>query len=154
MDILCAVRPAAGEHTTGATVLTAVRNLRVQGPVALDGPLFDAARQFTTSRQRLGHPVQLELSCSICGDGFGYPELLRGHLVDEHAYRLMCSYCGDFECTPGNNDLFPEHLKSKHPEVARNDSLVSKPYLRYFELVILAYQHSSPRAPELHPPPR
>ncbi|KAH9056998.1 hypothetical protein EDB87DRAFT_1146186 [Lactarius vividus] len=149
MDILCALRLADGEHVTDVIVLTAMRNIRVQ---ASDTPLFDAARIFTTSRQRSGRPVQMELSCTICGDNFEYPVSLRRHLVDQHAYRLMCSYCDDFEFTPKHRDhlVFREHLKSKHPQVARNNSRILDPF--FIGLVFLVDQHSSLRAPESHPP--
>ncbi|KAH9018046.1 hypothetical protein EDB84DRAFT_662750 [Lactarius hengduanensis] len=148
--ILCALRRAGGgEHATNLTVLTAVRNLRVQGAVALDKPLIDAARLFTTLRRRSGRPVKLELSCSVCDNSFRSLPSLRGHLLDQHAYRLVCSYCRDFECTPEHPHQFREHLKYEHPEV---DSLIRGPCSRNLEPVILVYRHSSLRAPESHLP--
>ncbi|KAH9059955.1 hypothetical protein EDB87DRAFT_680714 [Lactarius vividus] len=151
-DILCALCPAGAADIN---VLTALRSLRVRA-VAFSGPLGDAIRSFVTSRRRLGRPVKSELLCFVCDYSSRYPQSLRGHLVDEHAYRFLCSYCSNFECTQehNSNDLFQEHLKSKHPRVARNDPLISRPFLGIFGLGRLVDQHSSPRAPVSRVSPR
>ncbi|KAH9018089.1 hypothetical protein EDB84DRAFT_1520259 [Lactarius hengduanensis] len=148
-NILCALFPAGGGYTTGTTVLTALRNLRVQA-VAVDGSLRDAIRSFIISRRHSGCPVKSDFLCFACDYSSRYPQSLRRHLVDRHAYRLLCSYCSDFECTREHNNLFQEHLKNKHPEVARNDALISEPFLGHFG--ILVDRHSSPHPPSSHPP--
>ena len=60
MDILCALRPSDEEHPTDTTVLPFLRNLHVQDPMPRDGPLWDAAQSFITSRLLSGHPVELD----------------------------------------------------------------------------------------------
>jgi len=153
-DILCALRPAEGEHTTYSTVLPALRNLRVQKPMAIDEPLWDAAQSFITSRRLSSHPVELQVLCHICNTSFTQQQELKSHLVGKHAYRTVCSYCGDFECTPGHN-RFPGHLRSKHPEVARNDVLISDLSLIIFppsQLDRLVNRHSSLRMPDIVTP--
>jgi hypothetical protein len=117
-EILCALRPADGGHTT---VLPVLRNLRVQEPMSISGPLWDTAQSYITSRLLSGRPVELHASCYICDSRFTRQQELKGHLVNEHLYRIVCSLCGDFECKPGYNDLFREHLLSKHPELVHPD---------------------------------
>src|SRR6266702_4253766 len=134
-DILCALRPADGGHTTDTTVLPSLRNLRVQEPMPIDGPLWDAAQSFITSRQLSGRPVELYVSqflCHICNTGFTRRQELQRHLVVKHAYRVVCSYCGVFEWSQARIYQFREHLASKHPEVAHTDTLISNPALQSF----------------------
>ncbi|KAI9450236.1 hypothetical protein BJY52DRAFT_199217 [Lactarius psammicola] len=148
-DILCALRPVDGGHTT---VLPDLRDLQVEEPMAMHGPSWDAVQSFITSRTLSGRSVQVylrEYSCHVCDASFGQQQGLNSHLGDQHAYRIVCSYCSDVECKPGHNHLFGEHLKSKHSEVARNDALITKPLLTPFELDNLIIRHSSLRAPDL-----
>ncbi|KAH8996851.1 hypothetical protein EDB92DRAFT_1842313 [Lactarius akahatsu] len=120
-DILRALGPADGEHITDETVLPALHNIRVQ-PMSIDVPLWDAAQPFLASRRLSDRPVELQFLCHICNTTFSFTEQqeFKTHLTDEHDYRIVCSYCSDFEWS-GYNDLFPEHLESKHPEVAHNE---------------------------------
>ncbi|KAH8992924.1 hypothetical protein EDB92DRAFT_1855640, partial [Lactarius akahatsu] len=124
-DILRALHPASREHTAGTTtsMLPALRNLRVEEPIAMDGPSWDAVQSFITSRSLSGRPVQVNApsyQCHICRASFGQEQIIKVHLREVHRYKMMCSYCGDFEFAPKNNHLFQEHLKNKHPEVVRN----------------------------------
>ena len=155
-DILCALRPADGAHTTNTTVLPSLRNLRVENSMAMYGPSWDAVQSLITSRWLSGRPVQVyarEYSCHICLSSFTGQQELKLHLVDKHLYRIVCSYCGDFEWSPGYNRLlFREHLESIHPEVARNDPLISMlnplfTHLLPFQHDSLADWHGSLRAP-------
>jgi hypothetical protein len=152
-DILRALSRADGGHTSDTTVLPSLRNLRVIMPVQIDeqflGPFWDSAQSFITSRRLSGRPVELHLLCSLCDTSFTRQEGLKIHLVDKHAHRIVCSYCGDFDCEPGHRDLFREHLRSKHPEVARNDALISGPFIGASELRLLVTRHSSVRAPDV-----
>ena len=129
-DILCALHPADGDHPTDPTVLPSLRNLHVQEPMRPEMPLWDASRSFIASRLLSGRPVELiaSLSCHLCfrTTSFTTQQELKRHFVDNHLGRIVCSYCGDFECKPGHNDLFREHLESKHP-VAHNDTHISNP---------------------------
>jgi hypothetical protein len=115
-DILCALRPADGGHTADTTVLPTLRNLRVRMPKPIDGPFRDAALSFFTSRRLSGRPIELEFLCHICNTNFTRQQELKAHLVDKHAYRIVCSHCvdDDFERKPGSDHLFRDHLESKH----------------------------------------
>jgi hypothetical protein len=157
-DVLCALRPADGLHTTDITVLSALRILRVEESMKLDGPSWDAVQSFVTSRWLSGPPVQMyarECSCHICGyTSFRGQQLLKTHLVTEHAYRIVCSYCGGFEWSLGYDRLsFREHLKNKHPEVARNDPIISNTLLTsltsHFHHDSLLNWHGSLRTPDM-----
>jgi hypothetical protein len=162
-DVLYALRPADGSHTTDIDVLPALRILRVEKSMELDGPSWDAVQSFVASRWLSGPPVQVyaqECSCHICGfTGFEGQRVLKTHLVNEHAYRIVCSYCGDFEWSPGyvllplQKPSFREHLKNNHPEVARNDPIVSNPLLTsltsHFRHDSLLDWHGSLRAPDM-----
>ncbi|KAH9171645.1 hypothetical protein EDB89DRAFT_1080650 [Lactarius sanguifluus] len=152
--ILCALGLVEEGHIS---VLPSLRHLHIENLMAMNEPSWDSLLSFITLRSRSGHPVQVNVTfyqCHICHASFRQQEGLDRHLVDEHAYRHICLYCDDFECTPGHNDLFREHLESKHPESVRNDTLVSDTFLRLFNLSPLADRHSSLRATESHPPPR
>ena len=138
IDILRALGLAGGEYRTDANVLPALHNLRVQEPMPIDGPLWDAAKSFITSRRFSGRPVESYVSrflCHICNSTiFTQQQELKRHLAVRHAYRIVCSYCGDFEYIPGytGSRLFREHLTSKHPEVAPTDTRISNPALQSF----------------------
>ncbi|KAH9043529.1 hypothetical protein EDB83DRAFT_2407588 [Lactarius deliciosus] len=135
MDVLHALRPADGVHRTDTLVLPALRNLRIEPTITVDGPLWDAVQSFVTSRWLSGRPVEVyarEYLCRICVSIFKEQQELKCHLLDKHSYLLVCTYCGDFECKLGYDVQFREHLASKHPEVAHNDTLVSDPALRSY----------------------
>ena len=152
-DILCALRPSNEENTT---MLSSLRHIRVQEPMVMHGPSWDAVQSFIALRSISGRPVEVDapsFQCHICHVSYEEPQGLKRHLRDNHSYRLLCSYCGDFECMPGHNDLFREHLESKHPEVARMDELISKPsLLPPIQLNSPPEWHSSLRAPDIGTP--
>jgi hypothetical protein len=115
-DILRALSPTDGDYTT---VLPALRYLFVENPMTVNESC-GALLLFITSRSRFRRPVQVNVplsECHICHAMFRQQNVPDRHLKDEHGYRTMCSYCDDFECTPGGHDLFREHLNSKHREV-------------------------------------
>ncbi|KAH8989554.1 hypothetical protein EDB92DRAFT_1947285 [Lactarius akahatsu] len=133
MDILYALRPADGVHRTDIPVLPALRNLRIEEAVPVDGPLWDAVQSFITSRWLSGRPVEVyarEYSCRICVSIFKEQQECKSHLLDKHSYLLVCTSCGDFECKPGYNDRFREHLANNHPEVAHTGTRISNPALQ------------------------
>jgi hypothetical protein len=145
-DILCALGPDGGH----ASILPSLRHLRAQKPIVMHGPSWDAVQSFITSRSISGRPVQVDApsyQCHICHVSSEEPQGLKLHLRDNHRYQILCSYCDDFECTSVQNDLFREHLESKHPEIARMDALISSPSIRPFQLNSLLGRHSSLRAP-------
>ena len=128
-----------------ATVLPALRHLHIQNFMALNGPLWNDLH----SLQRLSahSDVELHLSCHICAASLTQLEALKTHLVSAHAYQVVqgdiCSYCGDFECKSGHRDLFREHLKSEHPDIARNDELISQPFLTPSQFGHLVMRHTT-----------
>jgi hypothetical protein len=131
-DILCALGPADGGH---ATVLPALDYLHVENPMAMNEPSWDALLSFINSRSLSGHPVGANVplsECHICLASFREQQGLERHLQDKHAYRIMCSYCGDFKHEPGHDPSFLEHLESKHPEDALDDALIFKDSLSPF----------------------
>jgi hypothetical protein len=143
--ILRALGLAERWHTT---VLSALCYLRVENPMAMNEPSWDALRSFITERALSGHPVHVNLPlhlCDVCHASFREKQELKRHLIDKHAYRMMCSYCSDFELTPGRNHQFRGHLKSTHSEVVLNDGLINTP----FQLVRLVSEHSSLCAPDI-----
>ena len=140
--ILQAFPPTNGSNTT---VLPGLCHIRIEDPLVMNVQLWDA---FQSSRRLCGHPVELQISCHICEHSVTQLRVLQRHLKDVHGYGLMCSYCGDFECNSGKNDLFPEHLQKKHPEVARNDALISSRAIYASELRRVVERHSSLRASE------
>ena len=149
-EILCALGRADGGHTA-QPVLPALRHLRVENPMRMNEPSWGDLLSFINSRSLSGRPVQVNMPlslCHICHASFRQQTGVERHLVDEHAYRIMCSHC-DFECTPGHNDLFRKHLESEHPEVARNDALIYKSFLKSFQLSRLVNRHSSLREPDI-----
>ena len=146
-NILCALGPADGGNTT---VLPALRNLRVKNPMAIHrvGPSWDTVQSFIASRSLPDRSNQPSYQCHICSASFGQPQELQRHLGDKHVCRIVCSYCDDFECLPGRNDLFPEHLDRQHPDVAFKDTLMSNRSLRRLrpsQLDNLVSRHSSLR---------
>ena len=152
-NILCALRPANEGNTS---ILSSLLHVRVQGPMVMHGASWDAVQSFITSRSISGRPVKvdaLSYQCHDCQSSYKEPQGLRRHLRDSHRYQILCSFCGDFECAPEHNDLFREHLESKHPEVARMDELISKPsLLPPIQLISPPDWHSSLRAPDIGTP--
>jgi hypothetical protein len=151
-DILCVLGPASEGNTH---ILPSLRHIRAQKPMVMDGPSWDSVQSFITKRSIPGRPVEFNApsyQCHICHDSFKEQQGLKRHLRDKYGYQILCSYCGEFECRPGRNGLFREHLESKHAEVARNDKLISKPSLTPSQLVGLFNRHSSLRAPDIVKP--
>ena len=127
--VLRAFCRADDRHTT---VLSALRHLNVEDPMETNEQSWDALLSFVNLRSLSGRPVQVNVplfQCHVCRAGFRQQKVLERHLEDEHAYRVMCSYCANFEWTTGHNDLFREHLDSEHPEVASKDALIWSPLL-------------------------
>ena len=114
-------------HNEDPSVLPSLRQLRVQKPMVMRGPSWDAVQSFITSRSISGRPVQVDApsyQCHICGLSSGEQQPLKRHLRDNHGYQILCTYCHDFEpkYTLGSNYLSQEHLENKHPEVPRMDT--------------------------------
>ena len=130
------------------------RSVRVQNPIAMGGPLWNSVQSLITSRWISGRPVQVfapSYQCHICRYGFKKQHELKLHLRDGHRYQILCSYCDEFECTPGQRYLFQEHLESEHHQIVHNDALISTPSLTPLPFDSLVDQHSSLRAPDVVP---
>jgi hypothetical protein len=159
-DILCALRPADRGRTNETSALPALRNLHADKPIEMHGLSWDAIQSFIISRSLSGRPVKVHVpsyQCHICHANFEQQQALKCHLGGKHVYQFLCSYCGDFECTPsrGLAHLLREHLEDKHPDVARNDKVISNPFLTSLSPLqheSLVYRHGSVRAPELAVP--
>ena len=148
--ILCALR-----HNGDTSALPSLRRLRVQKPMVMDGQSWDCVQSFITSRWISGRPVKVNAPsyrCHICHSSSKEKLAVKHHLRHKHGYKIFCSYCGEFECTPGKTDLFQEHLGNKHPEIAHNDGLISKPSLSNIQLENLVDQHGSLRPQDVVPP--
>ena len=146
-DILCALGPA-NEGSTA--MLPSLRQVRLQKPIAMDGPSWDSVQSFITARSISSRPVKVKppsYQCHICHASFQVQHGLKGHLRDKHGYQILCSYCGDFECTLSHLDLFRKHLGSQHSEIMHNDTLIIKPSLTHLQLSNLVNRYSSLRAP-------
>ncbi|KAH9171660.1 hypothetical protein EDB89DRAFT_2243343 [Lactarius sanguifluus] len=125
--------------------------LHIENPMAMNEPSWDGLLSFITIRSRSGRPVQVNMpfkQCHICHASSREQKGLDRHLVDEHAYRMLCSYCGDFDCKPGHNDLFRKHLRREHLEASRKDARIWSSSLTALQLDSLVSQHSSMRAPD------
>ena len=117
----------------------------------MDGPSWDSVQSFITARSISGSPVEVKApsyQCHICRGSFEEHKL-KHHLRDIHGHQMVCSYCADFKCTTGHFKQFLKHLRLKHPEIAHNDALISKPSLTRPQLNNLVYQHSSLRPPDV-----
>ena len=140
------------------TMLPSLRLFDVDKNIEMVGPSWDSVQSFITSRSIFGRPVDIHgtsYQCHICyasGYSSDAPGLKR-HLREKHRYKVLCSYCGEFECTPGQSDLFPKHLKDKHPKIAHNDIPISEPSLTVTQMNDLVNRHTSLRAPDVVPPP-
>ena len=151
-DILCALCP---DNEGVTTLLPSLRHVRVQKPIGMYGPSWDSVQSFITSRWISGHRVEVKApsyQCHICHGNFEEQRGLKRHLREKYGYQVLCLYCGEFDCTPGESDLFRDHLKDKHPEVGRSDAHISKPSLTLFQIDSLVNRHSSLRAPDVVPP--
>jgi hypothetical protein len=151
-DILCALGPASEGN---ATILPALRRLRVGEPLAMYGSPWDALRSFMATRWLSNRPLQVNAPsylCHICHSTFEQPQSLKRHLTVAYGYIALCSYCGGFECTAERGNIFREHLESEHPEVARNDAHISKPSLTSLQIDSLVNRHSFLRAPAIIAP--
>ena len=151
-DILCVLGPASEGNTH---MLPSLCQIRVQKPMMMDGPSWDSVQSFITKRSTPGCPVEVNApsyQCHICHRSFKEQQELKRHLRDKYGYQILCFYCGEFECRPGRNDLFREHLESKHAEVTRNDELISKASLTPSQLVGLFNRHSTLRTPDIIKP--
>jgi hypothetical protein len=148
IDLLCALCPGDGGATTDTTVFPNLQDLHVRMPESVNGQFRDAALSFITHRRLSGSPVELRFLCHICDAIFTRQQGLQTHLVDLHAYRVVCSYCDDFKRERGYDHLFRDHLENKHPEVVRNDKLFLNPFSTLSlpsELEGLVNRHSSLR---------
>jgi hypothetical protein len=144
---LRALGQADGRYTTA---LPALCHIHVEDPTRIVNE--HVLLIFINSRSASGLPVQVNVplsQCRICYAGFSQQQGLDLHLVDMHGYRLMCSYCADFECTPGHNDQFREHLEREHPILTRDDALISNPFLIPLQLDRLVNRHGSLRVPDI-----
>ena len=146
-EILCALRSANEENTA---MLSSLINVHVREAISIDGPSWDSVQSFITARLTSGRPVEVKApsyQCHLCRDHFRWQFGLKRHLRDEHGYQILCSYCGKFECTPGELNLFQEHLDFKHPEIECNDAIISKYSSSHLNLWNIIYWHSFLRPP-------
>ena len=100
---------AGGDNTT---VLPALRHLHIMDTLTMNERLLS----FTSSRLLSGCPVQVDAPshrCHICRTCCKEEWELKIHFVFEHAYRLVCSHCGDFDCTMTLYH-FHDHLERMH----------------------------------------
>ncbi|KAH9024449.1 hypothetical protein EDB83DRAFT_2658119 [Lactarius deliciosus] len=150
--ILYALGLVDGRHTN---VLPSLRHLIIEDPMAMDEPSWGAVLSFVTLRSRSGHPIQVNVPinrCYICHASFREQKEFNRHLVDMHAYRILCAYCRDFECKTGYYDLFREHLDNEHPHELYSTTrflLDSRSPLPPHQLDSLVTQHSLLRAPDI-----
>jgi hypothetical protein len=85
-DIFSALGPADGEN---ANILPSLRHLRVQMPLIMNGPSWDAIESFMTSRLISGNPVEISApsyQCHICHGSSEDHQRLKQHLNQEHGY--------------------------------------------------------------------
>ncbi|KAH9043512.1 hypothetical protein EDB83DRAFT_2407402 [Lactarius deliciosus] len=118
-DILGALHTDDGGHST---VLPALRNLHIRGPLSMSGSLWDAVQSFNTSRWLSSHPVQVyaeKYMCHRCASCFQDQRDLKFHLKKRHGYQIVCSHCGEFEWSLEDSRPFREHIESNHPEVTQ-----------------------------------
>jgi len=95
-DILRGLCAVEGEHLT---VLPALRDLRIRKPLAMHGPLWDAAQSFNVSQWLSEHPVLVSAGRSLCHLCDTSPKAQlhsRSHLIQRQKYRFVCSFCADF----------------------------------------------------------
>ena len=136
-DILRALRPVDGGHTT---VLPSLQKLLLPR-IASPKPLQDAVESFTTLRRLSGHPVQeyppllpirvqehppapcyvqkppvpkQRYVCNICSKHFAHPQGRARHIKDKHMPQNTCSFCSVFKWSPGRKYLYRRHLRKSH----------------------------------------
>jgi hypothetical protein len=126
-------------HPTDTAMFPALRNLHLQEPTSshVPGPLWDLVESFVTQRRLSSCPVQVftpwaPYSCQNCIEVFKHQEDLDRHTKDKHLPPNVCPYCDDFDWPQGRNNIFQEHLASKHPGVTHTDALISNPVSRPF----------------------
>ena len=160
-DIICALGQADGE----TTLLPSLRLLHIEQPTEMIELSYDALSSFINSRS-LSAPLQVNVpltqshQCHFCHTSFWQKKALGHHIEDTHSYRIiMCSYCANFEWTPGHkDDLFREHLVTEHPDVASHSPFIWNPILADLippsELEGYLQQHSSEshRVPDIVAP--
>ena len=113
-NILYALRPANGWHTTDTNVLPNLRDLRVPMPIHVNNLLWDCVQSFTASWLLSGRPTNSEImrfAKSVMSVLVFTTTGAQSHLVNKHAYRILCSYCGNFECKPGYDGILRTPLK-------------------------------------------
>ena len=126
-DILLALCLADRERPT---VLPVLSDLYIRMRLTMDGPLWDSVQLFNASRWLSGRPIlaySAQYSCHRCNAFFKESTPLRLHLKTQHKYRIVCSFCADFEWSDCERYLFEEHLESKHPEVGPIPEHTSSP---------------------------
>ena len=155
-DILGGLSRANGENIV---VLPALQHLHVENPMVINKPSWDALQSFITSRSLSNRPVETNVApyqCHICHANFLEQQGLKHHVQDQHPYRTpgLCLYCDDFKCKFEQAILFRDHLKDKHPEVARNDSdvRISSRVMLSPQLSRLVERHSSLRSLKITTP--
>ena len=153
-DILCVLGPANERNTT---MLPSLRYFDVVKHMEMVGPSWDSVQSLITSRWISGRPVHVmarSYQCHICYGRSEEQQGLKRHLREKHGHQVLCSYCGEFECTPGQSYLFREHLEDTHPEIAHKDALISKPSLTIVQIQMdrLVNRHTYLRAPDVVPP--
>ena len=150
-DILCALHPADEGSTL---MLPSLRGVQVREYIKMGGPLWDSVQSFVTSRWISGRPVKIDAPfyrCHICHSRSEDQEGLKCHLRNKHGYQILCSYCGQFECTLTPVKPFRKHLKREHPEITPYDTRSSKISLRRLQCRDLINRHGSLRAPDVVP---
>ena len=133
-DILRALRPADGEHTT---VLPALLILLTPALVSRAALLWEVVESFATPRRLSGHPVLLYASSPIsptvgakkemigtplaarylcCGVSFAGLQGLTRHNKSQHMSNAVCTYCSAFEWS--RHYLFKKHIQASHSHIA------------------------------------
>ena len=124
-------------HTPNTAVFPALRTLHVQDATSSHGPvpLWDLVESFVAQYRLSGCPVRVftpwpRYPCPNCSEVFIRQGNLDRHINDKHPLPNICSHCNDFDWPQGNNNLFQEHLASKHPGVTHTDAPISIPASR------------------------
>ena len=135
-DLVTDILRALIQADVDTTLLPALRYLRVEHPIKVNEPLWDALLSFINSRALSSHPVKVNVApqCYVCHACFRQQTGLELHsIIHTHALRITCSYCDYIVrvSVPGYDHQFWSHLALKHPRVARKDVLLSNPLLTY-----------------------
>ena len=98
-DILCVLGPAYEGNTA---MLPSLRQVRVQKPIAMDGPSWDSVQSFITARSISGRPVEVKAP-SYCTEGspceFEAEEFQQG---EERSYYEVGRKCVGLELSSGS----------------------------------------------------